>query len=216
MSATPESIVLRKPEFFSTNSIKFIGGVEVTKLDTNTKAALLSNGNTINYSGVLIASGAAPRLIGVPGKELANIYPVRVPEESSAIYERSEGKNVVVVGSSFIGMEAAACLAKRAKSIVVIGMERVPFERVLGAKIGEGLQKMFEAAGIQFRLNQKPIKEFKGSNGALSAVVLDSGEELPADVAIIGAGVIPSTNYITDIEKGRDGGILTDQVDSRW
>jgi apoptosis-inducing factor 3 len=108
-------------------------------------------------------------------------------------------------------MEAASCLAKKAKSTVVIGMENVPFERVLGAKIGQQLQKLYENNGITFRLNQKPVKELLGNNGAVSGVVLDSGEQLPADIVILGAGVIPATEFLKDIPKGRDGSITVDE-----
>lgn len=75
----------------------------------------LKDGSVVKYGGALIATGAAPRLIDVPGKELKHIYAIRVPEESSAVWAQAEGRHVVVVGSSFIGMETAAALVKRAK-----------------------------------------------------------------------------------------------------
>ncbi len=73
---------------------------------------------------------------------LANIYQVRVPDEANAIINNVDGKKVVIVGTSFIGMEAASCIAKKAASVIAIGMEKVPFERVLGLQIGSALQKV--------------------------------------------------------------------------
>lgn len=93
----------------------------------------------------------------------------------------------------------------------MIGMEKVPFERVLGADIGAYTQRLFESNGIKFFLEQKPIKEYIGSDGAVSGVVLATGTTLPADLVVIGAGVIPSTAFVSDIEKQRDGSLVTDE-----
>jgi NADPH-dependent 2,4-dienoyl-CoA reductase/sulfur reductase-like enzyme len=93
----------------------------------------------------------------------------------------------------------------------VIGMEKVPFERVLGAEIGSYTQCLFETAGVKFFLEQKSIKEYVGSNGAVSGVVLATGETLPADLVVIGAGVIPATGFVTDLERQRDGSLITDE-----
>ena len=210
MTATADAIVLRKPEFLAAQFIEVQRGAEVVKLDSKAQSVQLKDGATIQYAGALIATGAAPRMIDVPGKELRGIHALRVPEESAAIWAQAEGRHVVVVGSSFIGMETAAALAKRAKSVSVIGMERVPFERVLGPAVGAFTQKLFEGNGIKFYLEQKPVKEFVGKDGNVAGVTLATGETLAADVVVIGAGVIPSTAFV-DVERQRDGSIVTDE-----
>jgi NAD(P)H-nitrite reductase large subunit len=83
-----------------------------------------------------------PRTLPVPGMDAKNIFFLRDPADANNINTSYEGKRIVVVGSSFIGMEVAANIVKKAKSVVVIGMEKVPFERVLGEQIGGALQKV--------------------------------------------------------------------------
>jgi NADPH-dependent 2,4-dienoyl-CoA reductase/sulfur reductase-like enzyme/nitrite reductase/ring-hydroxylating ferredoxin subunit len=211
MSSPADAIALRKKEFLDQHGIEALVGVEATALDTVAKKVTLSNGSTQAYDGLLIATGTNARLLPIPGKDLKHIYPVRVTTEANEIVKHCEGKKVVIVGSSFIGMEAASCISKKAASVVVIGMEAVPFERVLGAQVGAVLQKLHETNNISFRLNQKPVKEFHGKDGNVSAVVLDSGEVLPAELVILGAGVIPATDFIKDIPKFRDGSIVVDE-----
>lgn len=211
MSATAEGIALRKADYLAAQAIEVQRGAEVVRLDSKARSVTLKDGSTIAYRGALVATGATPRLLDVPGKDLRHIYALRVPEEAAAIYGQAEGRNLVVVGSSFIGMETAGALCKRAKSVSVIGMERVPFERVLGAEVGAFTQRVFESNGVRFYLEQKPIREYVGENGAVTGVVLATGETLPADLVVIGAGVIPSTAFVADVERQRDGSLVTDE-----
>jgi len=209
MTSKADQILLRPKSFFEQNDIETLLGTEVKELDPTTKQLSLSDGTTLAYDHVIIASGGDPRTLPVPGMNLANIYQVRVPDEANAIINSVEGKNVVIVGTSFIGMEAAACIVKKVKSVVAIGMEKVPFERVLGFKIGSALQKLHEKNGVQFRL-ERVVKEFKGENGKVTAVVLDNGDTLEADVCIVGAGIVPSTKYIKagTLNIARDNSIV--------
>jgi NADPH-dependent 2,4-dienoyl-CoA reductase/sulfur reductase-like enzyme/nitrite reductase/ring-hydroxylating ferredoxin subunit len=212
MSSKASQILLRPPEFFKQYDIETMLGTEVKELDPTTKTITFTDGNTLTYNHVIVASGGDPRTLPVPGMNLANIYQVRVPDEANAIISSVDGKKVVIVGTSFIGMEAASCIAKKVKSCIAIGMEKVPFERVLGTKIGAALQKLHESNGVQFRL-ERVVKEFKGMDGKVSSVVLDNGEELEADVCIIGAGIVPATRYVKagSLNMGRDGSIITDK-----
>jgi len=213
MTSALESMILRPAEFFKQNNIETKLGAEVKELDASTKTVTLTNGETLQYDTVLIATGGNPRTLPVNGMNLQNIYQLRTPEDSAAITNSVYDKKVVIVGTSFIGMEAASCIASRASSVVAIGMESVPFERVLGVKIGTVLQQLHQNNQIQFRL-KKVVKEFKGQEGKVSAVVLDDGEELPADICIIGAGIVPATDYIkpnTGITIERDKSVVVDK-----
>ena len=124
--------------------------------------------------------------------------------------------HVVIVGSSFIGMECAASLSqmpgKVPASVTVIGMEKVPFERVLGTEVGASLQYLHEQKKVQFRM-EKTVERFRGDeHGNVSTVVLNDGEELPCSIVIMGAGVIPSTSFVSEgLKKERDGSIYADE-----
>eukprot|EP00002_Diphylleia_rotans_P035592 TRINITY_DN7782_c0_g2_i1.p1 TRINITY_DN7782_c0_g2~~TRINITY_DN7782_c0_g2_i1.p1 ORF type:complete len:607 (+),score=130.93 TRINITY_DN7782_c0_g2_i1:51-1871(+) len=207
-------VLLRQEPFFKQHNIDFLGGQEVTKIDTSAKEVVLANRTTIPYDSVLVATGGVPRTLPCEGKHLGNIFTVRNIEDSTNMFKASENiQNVVIVGSSFIGMEMAALLKQSRKipNIYVIGMEKVPFERVLGPKLGYIFQQIHEQRGIQFRMG-RVVSKFVGET-VVKAVVLDDGEEIPADMVVIGAGIIPSTKLLSEsgIPLERDGSVIVNQ-----
>lgn len=126
-----------------------------------------------------------------------------------------EGKRLVVIGSSFIGMELVVAVAKRKlASIDVVSMDKVPFERVLGEEVGRGLQQYHERNGVKFHLGAKidKIVPAEGDASAVGGVVVD-GETVPADVVIMGVGVAPATEFLkkSGLQLEKDGGVLVDE-----
>jgi len=121
---------------------------------------------------------------------------------------------VLIIGSSFIGMETASCIINRAKSVTVIGMEKVPFERVLGLDVGIFLQKFHEINKVKF-IMEAVVQEFVKVDDVVVKVILrDNKGELPCDVLVLGAGVLPATTFITIDKlknKEKDGSILVDE-----
>jgi len=211
MTASVESILLRPESFYKERNIELLLGKEVTELDAENKTIKLASGENFHYDGCLVATGGIPRRIPVPGSDLGNIYCLRVPEEAHSIATNAQGKDLVIIGSSFIGMEVAATLATKAKSVTVVGMEKVPFERVLGVEVGTAIQKLHESKGVKFCL-LKTVKEFQGDT-MVRAVVLDDGTVLDAGVVVIGAGVIPATSFIKSgpVQISRDQSIIVDK-----
>jgi len=216
MNTPADRIALRPSDWFTANQIEIKLATEVTKLDAEKQVIEASDGSSLHYDRVLIASGAAPRTLPIPGHDLKNIFVLREVEQAASICSSFEGKKVVIVGSSFIGMEVAAFVAKKATSVTVIGMEKVPFERVLGSQVGAVLQTLHEQNGVKFML-ERITKEYRphDDHQSVRSVVLDNGTELEADIVVLGAGVIPSTKFISDqdteIKKFRDGSIIVDK-----
>jgi NADPH-dependent 2,4-dienoyl-CoA reductase/sulfur reductase-like enzyme len=137
-------------------------------------------------------------------------------EDSQKIGNTCQGKNVLIVGSSFIGMEVASCIVEKANRVTVIGMEKVPFERVLGREIGVLMQRFHESKNVSF-IMEAIVKEFVIKNGEATSVILRNDQQLPCDVIILGAGVSPATAYIKKselVKKERDGSIVVDE--SMW
>ncbi|PRP85408.1 apoptosis-inducing factor 3-like [Planoprotostelium fungivorum] len=212
MNISADKIYLRNQTYFDQHGIEVLLGTEVTELDAKNKKAKLSNGETIQYDAALVACGGSPRPIPAPGFDLKNIFSLRDPNDANNIHTLSEGKRVVIVGSSFIGMEVASCIVKKAASVIVVGMESVPFERVLGADIGLALQKLHEKNNVVFRM-KRVVKEFVGNSGKISSVILDSGEILEADLVVVGAGIIPATDFIKGASiEVRDKSVLVDKT----
>lgn len=196
----------------------------VTKVDADAKKVTLENGNTLEYEKLVLATGGTPKRIPIPGSDFKNVLVLRQISDTKAINEavgNEEGdeskksKNVVVIGSSFIGMEAAIALSKRA-NVSVVGMEKVPFERVLGEEVGEGLMKAQLKNGLKFHM-QAGVERIDGdkSSGPSSVVIKNSQgkeESIPADVVILGVGVSPATSFLKDsgFNLEKDGGIAVD------
>eukprot|EP01101_Sappina_pedata_P008430 TRINITY_DN4661_c0_g1_i1.p1 TRINITY_DN4661_c0_g1~~TRINITY_DN4661_c0_g1_i1.p1 ORF type:complete len:578 (+),score=300.23 TRINITY_DN4661_c0_g1_i1:22-1734(+) len=215
MSSKVDAIFLRQPEFYAQNDIKLITGQKVQEIKGDDRVVILADGTSIKFDYVYLGAGATPRYLNVPGKDLKNIFQLREVKESNAIWAGCENKRVVIIGSSFIGMETASCIAKRASSVSVIGMEKVPFERVLGSQIGTILQKLHERNGIKFFM-QRTVSEFIGNaEGEAAGVKLDNGVEIEGDLFVIGAGVIPNTQILNKEEFAeyiaRDQSVLTNE-----
>jgi len=216
MTSQADKIGLRPLSDFQDYDVELMLGVQVTKLNSDTKTIFLSSGETINYSACLVATGANPLRLEkwIKGNEVPrpNVYVLRNAEEGNAIYEACKGKRVAIVGSSFIGVETAAAVVGIASSVVVIGMEQVPFERVLGLEVGGMLQKLHESKGIKFQLNAV-CEEFKIADNLVHTIVLKGGIEVPCDIVVIGAGVSPATGFIDGraVKKHQDQSIIADQ-----
>ncbi len=208
--APDEWMPLRPEEFYKDYGIEIRTGQQVTKLDPAGKRIELASGETIAYDKVLLCSGGKPNRLPGMATDLEGVYPLRSLHDSKTLRELGkQGKRVVIVGSSFIGLEGGMSLRKLGASVTVVGTEAVPFEKILGEKIGHVVQKWHEAEGIQFQLGRK-VDRLEG-NGAVSAVVLDNGEQLPADFVLLGLGVTPRTDFLKDVPLEKDGGVKTDE-----
>ncbi len=210
MTIEVPKILLRPEQYYRDNDIEVALNTKVERVDTDEKAVFTSNGDRINYDNVVIATGGVPR--SLPGSNLRNIFQIRNPEDTQAIAAlASAGARVAIIGSSFIGMEAASILSSKVASITVVGMEKVPFERVLGFRIGAAMQKIHEAKGVHFEL-ETVVDKFIDKDGAVSAVALKNGNVIECDFCVIGAGVVCATEFISGegVRKERDGSVLVD------
>lgn len=211
-AADPASLALRDDDYFAEHDIEFRRNTAVVGVDAQQKVVRLSGGEEIRYDAALVATGAKPRVLSIPGADFPDVYSLRTPEDAQRIAAAcSKGKQVVVVGSSFIGMEVAATLKRRGCEVTVLGMEVVPFERVLGRRIGEAVKTLFESQGVKF-IGSAVVNEIvqKAPGGGLVAK-LKSGKDLPCDAVIVGVGVVPNAGFVTGAEKGRDGSLITDE-----
>ncbi|MBC8153181.1 MAG: FAD-dependent oxidoreductase [Bacteroidetes bacterium] len=212
--APDEWMPLRDENFYRDYGIELRKGQAVASLNATTKAIELANGEVLSYDKALICTGGKPRRLDVPGTDLDGVRYLRTLTDSQQLRNMvtnepdRPGKRVVIVGSSFIGLEGAMSLRKLGCEVDVVGKETVPFEKIWGARIGRVIQGWHEAAGIRFHLGRK-TERLEG-NGTVEAVVLDNGERLAADLVLIGLGVTPSTDFVREVPLEEDGGIKTD------
>ncbi|GAB3029298.1 FAD-dependent oxidoreductase [Spirosoma pulveris] len=208
--APDEWMALRPEEFYQSYGIEVRTNQSVTGLNPQTKQIELASGETVVYNKALLCSGGKPNKLPAVDTALKGVYTLRSLHDSQTLRDLGkQGKRVVIVGSSFIGLEGAMSLHKLGSEVDVVGPETTPFEKILGARIGRVIQGWHEAAGIRFHLGRR-LDHLEGE-ATVSAVVLDNGERLPADFVLIGAGVKPQTDFIKDIATEKDGGVRTDE-----
>ncbi|XP_078362639.1 apoptosis-inducing factor 3-like isoform X2 [Oculina patagonica] len=212
LAATADGIKLRSLEYLKEHDIEFINEAEATALDNNKKTVTLSNGTVLNYDNVLIATGGKPRKLNLPGSDLENIFLLRSPDDANQIISLVPEKNVVIIGTSFIGMELASNFSDKASSVTCVGRSSIPFANVLGEKIGSMLKKVHESKGVKF-ITDAGVTGFKGENGKLTAVCFDNGTEIPADICVQGVGVIPSTDFLksSGVPLSSRGDVIVDK-----
>ena len=205
--AEEEWMPLRPKEFYANLNINIAYQEKVVGIDKEKKEVLLENGDKVRFEKLLIATGGTPVKLDIPGKNLSNIFYLRSHDNCDEIIEAANNKSkIVIIGSSFIAMEAASSLKKRLDAdITVISKAEIPFKNVLGDEIGKMIQSTHEENGIKFKLNSK-VKKFEGE-AKIEKIILENGESLEADLAIIGIGVKPATSFLNNFNLEKDKSI---------
>jgi NADPH-dependent 2,4-dienoyl-CoA reductase/sulfur reductase-like enzyme/nitrite reductase/ring-hydroxylating ferredoxin subunit len=208
--AEPGWMPLRPDEFFNEHGIEVHYGKEATRVDAQAKTVSFKGGEQIAYDALLVATGGVPRALQIAGSELKNILTLRSFADSDAIIAAAEqAKRAVVIGASFIGMEAAASLKTRGLEVTVVAPDQTPFEKTLGGEIGALFQKIHEDNGVRFRLGAKAARIT--GDGKVAAVELETGEKIDADLVVVGVGVKPATDFLVGVNLHKDGGVVVDE-----
>jgi NADPH-dependent 2,4-dienoyl-CoA reductase/sulfur reductase-like enzyme len=204
-NAPEEWIPLRSAEFYAEQKIELRLGVEVERIDLKTKSVGLADGTRLAYGALLLATGAAPVRLTLPGGDLPHVHYLRTLADSQQIVAKvGSAKRAVVVGASFIGLEVAAALRARGLDVTVVAPDTLPLVRVMGEALGAAIQQLHMEHGVAFRLGSKPASIEPGS------VVLDSGASLPADLVVVGVGVRPTTRLAEAAGLAIDRGVVVD------
>ena len=201
----PEAwIPLRPGGFYEAHGISRVIA-SVTAVDTDAQSVTLSDGSTLDYGALLLATGAAPIRLKVPGGDASHVHVLRSLSDCRVLIEGAkEGRSVVIAGASFIGMEAAASLRGRGLQVTVIAPESVPFEKTLGAELGRALLALHEQKGVSFRLGRT-----LSAIGA-SDVTLDDGSRAKADIVLLGVGVRPAVELAERAGLAIGNGVVVD------
>lgn len=217
-----ETPPLRDSAFYQDQRIKQIRG-EVTRLDVPNQRLTLSDGRQFDYHAALIATGGKPRTLQLPGADPPQVLLLRSRDDAQRIFQAtSANARAVIIGDSFIGLEAAAALRKRGLSVTVLARHETPFVKQFGERIGRAIRRLHEQHGVLFRTHVEAIRfesRFEG-NERLDAVVLNNGERLQADLVLIGTGVTPETDWVEGVRREEDGSLKVDEgmqvADGLW
>lgn len=212
-------IAWRTPEFYKESDIDLLTDT-VTSVEFDEKKVKTKSGKEYPYTKLILASGGTAKYLPIDGLkgDLENVFLLRQLPDAQNIMSAAGsdgGKKVVVIGSSFIGMEVANCLASQKHQVSCIGMESQPLEHVLGAEVGKVARALLEKNGVKFYLNASVDKGSPASSGnKIGKVHLKDGTELEADLVIEGVGIKPSTDYVKDNKSiklnEKDGSIMVD------
>lgn len=204
-SAPEEWAYLRSAGDLAGRDIALVDG-PATAIDRDARTVRTAGGRELRYDAMLLATGAEPVRLELPGADLPHVHTLRTLADSKAIAGAAgKGTKVVVIGASFIGLEVAAALRARDAEVTVVGPEAVPLARVLGDEVGAFVRRVHEKHGVAFRLGRKPASIAKNQ------VTLDDGSTLPASLVVIGVGVQPRTELAAAAGLTVDKGVVVDE-----
>eukprot|EP00812_Abedinium_dasypus_P010283 NODE_390_length_1605_cov_132.142581.p2 GENE.NODE_390_length_1605_cov_132.142581~~NODE_390_length_1605_cov_132.142581.p2 ORF type:complete len:467 (-),score=153.66 NODE_390_length_1605_cov_132.142581:187-1587(-) len=212
VSKTAASVRLRDEAFFETHAIEVLRETTVQRLDAQAQeitfaAAGLDETQSLKYDCVLVASGSSPRKLACPGSTLKNVFTLRTPEDAAAISQVARiRQKMVIVGGSFIAMEMATTLKARGCDVTIVALEAVPFEHVLGRKVGESFARLLQKRNIEW-IGGSQVRQFIQGKTGVNGVELEDGEVLPADGIVLGVGALPNTGFVEGVPLAKDGAI---------
>lgn len=186
-------------------------GETVTSADLDAHTVTLADGETLDWSGLVVATGLSPRRLDLPGPT-AGRHVIRTLDDVAALRrELSPGARLVIIGAGFIGCEVAAAARVAGFEVDVVAPESVPVERPLQKKLGASLQRRHEARGVRFHLGGVMPIGFGGTD-RVTSVALNDGTELAADVVVEAVGCIPNTQLLEGSALDLSDGLLCDNL----
>ncbi|WP_060483366.1 FAD-dependent oxidoreductase [Pseudomonas sp. NBRC 111119] len=176
---------------------------KVRSLNSQKRQLLLADGQRIDYDACLVATGAKPRRVDVPGSTLAGVYTLRTRDDAEQLLDAATpGEPVVIVGDGFIGLEAASALCEYGAQVHVVSRHDVPLAKQLGERIGKSIRALHQSKGVTFH-GPADVVAIEGDEQA-QAVLLSTGERLATALVLLGTGVEPVTGFIQGVALADD------------
>jgi 3-phenylpropionate/trans-cinnamate dioxygenase ferredoxin reductase component len=195
--------------FYAANEIELRPSTSVDSIDPSAGEIVLEGGERMGYERLLLATGAEPRRVDVPGSDLGGVLYLRTIADSEAIRDRVEaGDRLVTIGAGWIGAEVAASARQKGCEVTVIERSSLPLERVLGPELGAIYRDIHSDHGVNL-LADTGLEAFEGE-GEVEAVRTADGNRIEADFVVVGVGVTPRTGLASAAGIEVDNGILVD------
>ncbi|MBR0925994.1 NAD(P)/FAD-dependent oxidoreductase [Bradyrhizobium centrosematis] len=209
-SAGPESLMFRPEKFYQDQKIELIAG-RAASIDRAARKVHLASGETLGYGHLVLATGARNRLLDLPNANLPDVKYLRILDESEALRAIMPSKTrAVIIGAGFIGLEFAA--TARIKGLEVDVLELAPrvMARAVTPEVSEYFQERHRAAGIRIHLGVQATS-IEAENGKVTGVSLSDGRHLPADLVVVGVGVLPNIELAAEAGLPVAAGIIVDE-----
>jgi 3-phenylpropionate/trans-cinnamate dioxygenase ferredoxin reductase subunit len=207
-----EQAFLHEPQWWAEHRVDLRLGQRATMLDATGHTVTLDGVTDLRYDKLLLATGSRVRTLGVPGHELHGVRYLRTLDESDSLRQDLAGGRagkVVVVGAGWIGLEVAAAARGHGVEVTVVALDQLPLRRVLGDEVATLYRDLHLAHGVEFRFGAQ-VRELRGVDGRVRVAVLEDGTELPADLVLIGIGIVPATELAVAAGLAVDDGVVTD------
>ncbi|MEU8952668.1 FAD/NAD(P)-binding oxidoreductase [Streptomyces sp. NPDC048518] len=201
---------LRPATYYVRQSIDLVAGT-VTEIDPAARTVRLADGSSYDYGHLVLATGARPRTLDVPGTGLRGVHTLRTSQDAAALQSSLAGaRHAVVVGAGFIGLEFAAVARQSGVEVTVVEALDRPLARVASARTAEHFTRLHRGAGTRLLFGQGVAALHGDGRSHVTAVELADGSRLPADLVLVGVGVIPHTELAAAAGLPVNGGITVD------
>jgi len=205
-----ERVYVHGAGFYGEHDIELRAGRTAVDMSASLGEVALDDGERLRYDRLLLATGAEPRRLAVPGGELDGVHYLRSVDDSDALRERLDrGGRVVVVGAGWIGAEVAASARQRGLEVTLVAPHAVPLERVLGREVGEVYRDIHADHGVRMLMGTR-VEAFEG-DGAVERVRTSDGRQLECEFVVVGIGVRPRTRLAARAGLAIGDGILVDE-----
>ncbi|WP_020389305.1 NAD(P)/FAD-dependent oxidoreductase [Kribbella catacumbae] len=204
-------IYVHEENWYAEHAVELLLGRRVTLLDRAAHEVELDTGGRIGYAKLLLATGASPRHLRLPGADLEGVHYLRRVEDSDRLRETIRaGGRIVVVGGGWIGLETAAAARESGCVVTVIDPRPAPLIAALGSEMGAFFAGLHLRHGVDLRLSHT-VTEFQGTD-RVTGVLTDDGSEFAADAVIVGIGAIPNTDLAERADLSCDNGIVVNEM----
>ena len=204
-----ERVCLRPAEFYRSKNIEVRCGVRVQSIDAQAQTVACADGESVAYDKLLLATGARPCRLDAPGGDLPGVYYLRTIADADAVKrEFRPGRRIAIVGGGYIGLEVAAVAAELGLQTTVLEMAPRILQRVATPAMSAFCHELHGGKGVAIRTNAR-VEAFAGAD-RLTAVVCADGRQVPADLAVVGVGILPNVELAAAAGLDCDDGVVVD------
>lgn len=204
-----ERLYVKPPSFYEDDNIVVRLGTRVSAIDRASRRVQTADGDDFEYDKLILALGSKPRRIAVPGEALAGVHYLRDIDDVTGIQDSvSAGGNIIIIGAGYIGLEVAAVTRKLGMNVTVIELEDRVMSRVVSPRMSEYYEQQHRKHGVEFLLSTGV--ESIGGDQTVQSVQITGGESIPADLIVVGIGIVPNTEIAAAAGLEIDDGIKVD------
>ena len=208
---TEDRLYFKPADWYAEQNVELSLGVRAETIDRATQTVSLSNGTTASYNALLLATGSRPRALPLEGAQLEGVHELRDLRDVDGLKPVvTSGQNMVIVGAGYIGLEAAAVARQLGANVTVLEMAPRVLARVTSPVMSEFYTRLHETHGVKIMTGAR-LEALDGADGHIASARLADGTVLPADIVLVGIGVLPNQELAEAAGLDCEGGILVDE-----